>query len=162
MRDEKCEENKEDVPDVIAALMDEYGAACTVPTSSTRRSTTNSTLATLARSEDSARCGQTVRKPSASVWSTNKWESEPEEESEAENATIQSTFRTFFSTSVVKQGDNMCLDILIGSALSGFGALSIDEVEIELEDLMTPPKVAPKSTPPTQAPRGAWAAVARG
>lgn len=144
MRDEKCEENKEDVPGVIAALMDEYGAACTVPTSSTRRSTTNSTLATLARSEDSARCGQTVRKPSASVWSTNKWESDPEEESEAENATIQ--------------------NILIGSALSGFGSLSIDEdlSEIELEDLMTPPKVAPKTTPPTQAPKGAWAAVARG
>ena len=58
----------------------------------------------------------------------------------------------------------MCLDILIGSALSGFGSLSIDEdlSEIELEDLMTPPKVAPKSTPPTQAPKGAWAAVARG
>ena len=68
-----------------------------------------------------------------------------------------------FCTPAAKQGDNMCLDILIGSALSGFGALSIDELsEIELEDLMTPPKVAPKSTPPTQAPRGAWAAVARG
>jgi len=99
MRDEKCEENKEDVPGVIAALMDEYGAACTVPTSSTRRSTTNSTLATLARSEDSARCGQTVRKPSASVWSTNKWESDPEEESEAENATIQSILSFFRHTS---------------------------------------------------------------
>ena len=162
MRDEKCEENKEDVPDVIAALMDEYGAACTVPTSSTRRSTTNSTLATLARSENSARCGQTVRKPSASVWSTNKWESDPEEESEAENATIQSIL-SFSLCTLVKTWTNVYLDILIGSALSGFGALSIDDLsEIELEDLMTPPKVAPKSTPPTQAPKGAWAAVARG
>ena len=87
MRDEKCEENKEDVPDVIAALMDEYGAMCTVPSSSPR-STTNSTLATLARSEN-CRSGQTVRKPTQSVWSTNlTWESE--EDDDTESAAIQS------------------------------------------------------------------------
>ena len=97
MRDEKCEENKEDVPDVIAALMDEYGAMCTVPSSSPR-STTNSTLATLARSEN-CRSGQTVRKPTQSVWSTNvTWESE--EDDDNESAAIQSISHFNFSPSI--------------------------------------------------------------
>lgn len=144
MRDEKCEENKEDVPDVIAALMDEYGAMCTVPSSSPR-STTNSTLATLARSEN-CRSGQTVRKPTQSVWSTNvTWESE--EDDDNESAAIQ--------------------NILIGSALAGFGSSqSIDDlINLSIEDdLMTPPTeneiklIIPKPTPK----KNAWAAVARG
>lgn len=148
MRDEKCEENKEDVPGVIAALMDEYGAACTVP-ASTKKRPTNKALSQLQLStEDSAKCGQTVRKPVTSVWATSTWTQDTdEEETPTESAQIQ--------------------NILIGSALSGFGDLSLGESgELSLleDDLLTPPVEPVKSLMPRKIvkPKNAWAAVARG
>jgi len=164
MRDEKCEENKEDVPDVIAALMDEYGAMCTVPSSSPRLGT-NATLATLARS-DNCRQGQTVRKPAQSVWATQQTSLFNDGDENEDQAAIQ--------------------NILIGSALAGYGQSTIDELSqlsIDDNDLMMPPTAAtngeqrtaetcqqgmaketsssmPSGT--TLPMKNAWAAVARG
>jgi len=155
MRDEKCEENKEDVPDVIAALMDEYGAMCTVPSSSPRCAT-NTTLATLARS-DNCRQGQTVRKPAQSVWAT--YTTAFNEDEAEDQAAIQ--------------------NILIGSALAGYGQSTIDELSqmsIDADDFMMPPTgetttaqkpqmIKESLSMPQNATlpmKNAWAAVARG
>ena len=174
MRDEKCEENKEDVPDVIAALMDEYGAMCTVPSSSPRCAT-NTTLATLARS-DNCRQGQTVRKPAQSVWATH---TTAFNEDEAED---QAAIQSIFNIETLKKNierNTTTLDILIGSALAGYGQSTIDELSqmsIDADDFMMPPTgetttaqkpqmIKESLSMPQNATlpmKNAWAAVARG
>lgn len=181
MRDEKCEENKEDVPDVIAALMDEYGAMCTVPSSSPRLGT-NVTLATLARS-DNCRQGQTVRKPAQSVWATQQTSLFNDGDETEDQAAIQSIFIIDTLKIGTSNVTRITLDILIGSALAGYGQATIDELSqlsIDDDDLMMPPTATPtgeqttaqtchemaketSSMPTTTLPmKNAWAAVARG
>ena len=101
MRKERKQENKEDVPDVIAALMDEYGEACTIPQAKNARNAmeNNATLKYINNFDESPSSNDssaTVRKPTTSVWATNEgWgihNNSIDENNDEENAKIQGIF----------------------------------------------------------------------
>lgn len=148
MRNERKQENKEDVPLVIAALMDEYGEACTIPES--KRESGNKTgnvLKHVIQFGEKSDENQ-IRKPTTNVWATN----------ENQWTTTQEQNNTEEHTAKI-------LDILTGSALSAFGGLRLggldcSEAEIE-DDFCAPPVETGNKSETSQKPEMQWATVAR-
>jgi hypothetical protein len=148
MRNERKQENKEDVPLVIAALMDEYGEACTIPeTKKTGSGLTGSQVMThhmthLQFGEKSdEKLKNQIRKPTTNMWATaeNQW-------------TIKEDVKEEHTAKII--------DILTGSALSAFGGLSLlneSTVQDEPEGFCAPP-IEPEVKPEMEMQ---WATIAR-
>jgi hypothetical protein len=148
MRNERKQENKEDVPLVIAALMDEYGEACTIPeTKKTGSGLTGSQVMThhmthLQFGEKSdEKLKNQIRKPTTNMWATaeNQW-------------TIKEDIKEEHTAKII--------DILTGSALSAFGGLSLlneSTVQDEPEGFCAPP-IEPEVKPEMEMQ---WATIAR-
>ena len=134
IRKERQTENKTNVPDVIAALMDEYGAGSTVPSPATS-ATVTPVIRRPSPFEPFNVIGSSKSK-SNSLWSTNWGNHDLEEDTET---------------------DSQLANLLADSALSAFGNIAIDEddvFEANDDNLIAP------ITPPTVHIKG-WADAVR-
>lgn len=137
IRKERQTENKTNVPEVIAALMDEYGSGSTVPCTSATLISSPSAIRRPSPFEPFSVIGP-IR--SSCPWSTNWSHQETEEET-----------------------DTQLQELLAGSSLSSFGNMKIDDDDVFTNDsdanLMAPTLC--QSSPPASVHIKGWADAVR-